>query len=517
MIKTDRQLTEALRSIREFENARAAQSDAVRPENVDETMHRAKGAAQKAMITRLEREVSEYKALKAGDAAAIRVETLSDLPRALIQTRIAHGLTQKALATRLNVAVQQVQRWEQRDYENAGFGSLLDVAEALDFDISKLRASKREKAKSLDAGAARLGVIETSHRYHGETGMPAWPTWEGEAGFDPGRLLTILQKANTFNQTAIVQYCYMIGEKHKRLKETFRAQRPGIEVAEKYVELVTYLNDAFQMAAAHNFWFLREFFTSRGRTPPRICLKGNFSSDSTKWIVPIFRGSRVNYDSRVELSGNTGFAEIASSGSYYLENNMPDAVLRGKYTNPRLMISKIRTEFGKFSQEGVRTLSEAWPKYWSDFDADADQATFYKSTMIMPLKLWDREISDQFQELLENRQIDRNIFGYLCVDHVNEGYFDPSIDLNVSKIFADVLCTMVMLRMNFTNYSDTFKAVRKLPEVKEWDANSSRSPTENLSPRDFTMTALPQLETKPRRPNLVAVDAPLLKFLQSVD
>jgi transcriptional regulator with XRE-family HTH domain len=50
---------------------------------------------------------------------------------ALIEARIAARLTQHALADRLGVAEQQIQRWEANGYAGVGLDRLQDVADAL--------------------------------------------------------------------------------------------------------------------------------------------------------------------------------------------------------------------------------------------------------------------------------------------------------------------------------------------------------------------------------------------------
>ena len=65
------------------------------------------------------------------------METVEDLPRALIRARIAAGMTQEGLARRLGVKPQQVQRYEATEYESASFTRICKVVQALGLKMAK--------------------------------------------------------------------------------------------------------------------------------------------------------------------------------------------------------------------------------------------------------------------------------------------------------------------------------------------------------------------------------------------
>ncbi len=79
----------------------------------------------------LREQVAEYDALRSGKVAVLETDSLRDLPDALIRARIATGLTQKALAARLGLKEQQVQRYEATRYASANLARLQAVADAL--------------------------------------------------------------------------------------------------------------------------------------------------------------------------------------------------------------------------------------------------------------------------------------------------------------------------------------------------------------------------------------------------
>lgn len=86
-------------------------------------------------VAELEDELQEYAALKAGAVPEIAIESLADLPKALIKARVARGFSQSDLATVIGVRPQQVQRWEAEEYATAAFTTLARIASALRLDI----------------------------------------------------------------------------------------------------------------------------------------------------------------------------------------------------------------------------------------------------------------------------------------------------------------------------------------------------------------------------------------------
>ena len=80
-------------------------------------------------------EIEEYEALRSGRRAVLEVESFDDLPRALIQARIAAGLSQKELADRLGLKEQQIQQYEATEYASASFARISEVVDALGIHI----------------------------------------------------------------------------------------------------------------------------------------------------------------------------------------------------------------------------------------------------------------------------------------------------------------------------------------------------------------------------------------------
>lgn len=89
------------------------------------------------LIGELEQEIAEYDRLKSGQITQFPIESFQDLPRVMIEARIAAGLTQKELAEKIGVQEQQIQRYEANNYRAVGFDRLQEIMSALDITIGK--------------------------------------------------------------------------------------------------------------------------------------------------------------------------------------------------------------------------------------------------------------------------------------------------------------------------------------------------------------------------------------------
>lgn len=91
--------------------------------------------ALQSQISDLEAEVIEFELLKNGNTKFTECSDLSLLPRVLIQSRIARGMSQKDLAEALDMTSQQIQRYEATNYMGASLSRLIQIAEILGVSI----------------------------------------------------------------------------------------------------------------------------------------------------------------------------------------------------------------------------------------------------------------------------------------------------------------------------------------------------------------------------------------------
>jgi HTH-type transcriptional regulator / antitoxin HipB len=82
-----------------------------------------------SLIEELEGEVRAFEQIQTGELPDLSV--LENLPETLIKARIAAGLTHAALAERLGMKPQQVQRYEATKYAHASLERVLEVARAI--------------------------------------------------------------------------------------------------------------------------------------------------------------------------------------------------------------------------------------------------------------------------------------------------------------------------------------------------------------------------------------------------
>ncbi len=131
-----------------------------RDAKVSKRLLQAERNALKAQLTTLRDELEEYERVKNEGVSGLEVTPFNELPKLLIQARIASGMTHRELAEQLHVKEQQIQRYEASWYAAASFQRLCEVAHALGVesrtrflvqfldDSSEIGKDKRAKKES---------------------------------------------------------------------------------------------------------------------------------------------------------------------------------------------------------------------------------------------------------------------------------------------------------------------------------------------------------------------------------
>ncbi|HWY90627.1 MAG TPA: helix-turn-helix transcriptional regulator [Solirubrobacteraceae bacterium] len=101
------------------------------PPNIDPGMPQLMHDAIASWIETLREQIDHYEKLRDGRITSREITSLHELPTALIEARIAAGLTQRQLAVRIGVAEQQIQRWEANGYSGVNLDRLQSIADAL--------------------------------------------------------------------------------------------------------------------------------------------------------------------------------------------------------------------------------------------------------------------------------------------------------------------------------------------------------------------------------------------------
>jgi len=134
MISNERQYRITKARLEEFQNAlKALESESQK----DHDWLTVQKDAISGQLDDLKGEVREYESLQARGPSALEVLSFEDLPIALVQARIASGLTQKELADKLKVKEQQIQRYEATGYSSASLDRVREVIDALGLKLSK--------------------------------------------------------------------------------------------------------------------------------------------------------------------------------------------------------------------------------------------------------------------------------------------------------------------------------------------------------------------------------------------
>jgi len=293
-------------------------------------------------------------------------------------------------------------------------------------------------------------------------------------------------------QSDYIQHQYKVSEKHKALKDYLRDNRKDIDVSRLH-ELVEDLKkttwsgtyEASEIAINH----LKKYFRLENRSgeySPRICTKTldfSYNNDVGKYenyIVDLKRDRGTSPFSQYPLRENTGFVKVHQNGDRFIENDIPAAVKGKSYENKRInyqcvlnykekifikqLIQRIRPKNDTFKDK-------AWANCWDvGKNETQDKDSFYKSTLIVPMKLKKSEIEDEFyKKLLESEHADQYeydelIFGYLCFDHRGTGFFNDDIDTKTGWIFSDLLSLYMISSLIYTEKSTTFSKAKKILE-----------------------------------------------------
>jgi transcriptional regulator with XRE-family HTH domain len=138
MITNERQYRITKAEAEKFKQALARlASDQADRRDIHPRLIQAEREGLESQLEDLERELTEYEALRGGQVSRIEIDSFDELPTGLIKARIAAGLSQKALAERLGLKEQQIQKYEAERYASASYQRLQEVVHALGVQIRK--------------------------------------------------------------------------------------------------------------------------------------------------------------------------------------------------------------------------------------------------------------------------------------------------------------------------------------------------------------------------------------------
>lgn len=130
MIKNERQYRITMTQAQSFERT-IKEIEAQPNPAIHQKLHKAELDGLRSQLKDLKREIREYEALRSGRRRVIQIDSIEELPKTLIQARIAAGLSQEKLAAKLGLKPQQVQRYEATNYRSASLQRVNEIVRVL--------------------------------------------------------------------------------------------------------------------------------------------------------------------------------------------------------------------------------------------------------------------------------------------------------------------------------------------------------------------------------------------------
>lgn len=152
MIKNKKQLTGTLRNISLFTEKLSKISDSPEKKSITH------------LIEEMQKEVDLYLDVKNGTKKTFSIDSLENISDVIINSRISRGLSQKDLADIVGTTQQQINRWENTDFEKTSFWHILDVCEALEIKFKILANLLSEKELKDDREEFIEIISDQKHR-----------------------------------------------------------------------------------------------------------------------------------------------------------------------------------------------------------------------------------------------------------------------------------------------------------------------------------------------------------------
>lgn len=123
MIKSEQQKNRTIKMIEELQEKK-------------KTVHKSAIGSIESLIGQLETELREYEQLKKGEFTLPTNITFVELLKNITKVRISKGLSQQDLANLLGISKQQINRYEEHDYQNVSIIKINEILIALGLSIS---------------------------------------------------------------------------------------------------------------------------------------------------------------------------------------------------------------------------------------------------------------------------------------------------------------------------------------------------------------------------------------------
>jgi hypothetical protein len=258
-----------------------------------------------------------------------------------------------------------------------------------------------------------------------------------------------------YNQKEIIQYEFLVSEKHRDLRKLVDKKNPTKEDVEKhYNMLIDTAYDGLIKIYQDNIDLINNIFKATGiPKAPKVTVKT--LEDGS--VLDFFRSNKPSNFDLNGIESNTGFSKIMSSPKemFYINHDLEKSFLNGSYINPRL-------DEGKFKEKSV-----SWTDYWKPlYDGSKDE---YLSTLIIPMAIRINDNDDdlfkkKFSENISHGESSRTVWGFLCFDYPEKNIlkeYEEDVK-DVSYIIADILSLYLMFFYNHISGSKTFSKAIKI-------------------------------------------------------
>jgi ribosome-binding protein aMBF1 (putative translation factor) len=127
MIENNLQLRISKTRLREFGTVLAA----LEQDDLPEMAKTVRRSALSSLMQELEEDIQAFEQLRGSHTEILNLDELEELPQQLIRARVSAGLTQAALAQRVGLKTQQIQRYETSQYASASLTRVIEIARAI--------------------------------------------------------------------------------------------------------------------------------------------------------------------------------------------------------------------------------------------------------------------------------------------------------------------------------------------------------------------------------------------------
>lgn len=134
MIKNNKQLTKAKDSYKNYDKFIEQELEDLKKSGAHSVEIELRYNILNAQKEKLRLEIQEYENLLICDE--ISIQDIYDLPNSIIKARLRTGFSQKDLAQKIDVAEQQIQRYEAQGYNKANLERVVQIIDALEMEVS---------------------------------------------------------------------------------------------------------------------------------------------------------------------------------------------------------------------------------------------------------------------------------------------------------------------------------------------------------------------------------------------